>query len=87
MSPGFRHISKTACYFLYEYKKVEDVIEDESGRITVAMVADASDFRSGHAVWEVKSTAHGSRIIHHARLEPDISLPSWIGASIVKNSL
>ena len=66
---------------------MEDVIEGKDGRITVAMVADSSDFRSGHAVWEVKSTAHGSRVIHHARLEPDISLPAWMGAAIVKNSL
>ena len=80
-------IQNCLLFFCMGIKKVEDVTEDNNGRITVAMVADSSDFRSGHAVWEVKNIAHGSRIIHQARLEPDIALPSWMGAAIVKKSL
>ena len=80
-------IENCVFFFCMNIKKVEDVTEDKNGRITVAMVADSSDFRSGHAVWEVKSIARGSRVIHQARLEPDIALPSWMGATIVKKSL
>lgn len=80
-------IENCVLFFCMDIKKVEDVIEDKNGRITASVVADSSDFRSGHAVWEVKSTAHGSRVIHTASLEPDISIPAWMGASIVKSSL
>ena len=80
-------IENCVLFFCMDIKKVEDVIADKNGRITASVVADSSDFRSGQAVWEVKSTAHGSRVIHTARLEPDISIPSWMGASIVKSSL
>jgi hypothetical protein len=80
-------IENCVLFFCMDIRKVEDVIEDKNGRITASVVADSSDFRSGHAVWEVKRTAHGSRVIHTARLEPDISVPSWMGASIVKSSL
>ena len=80
-------IRNCVLFFCIGIKKVEDVTEDKTGRITVAMVADSSDFRSGHAVWEVKSREQGSRVIHQARLEPDIALPSWMGTAIVKKSL
>jgi len=80
-------IENCMLFFCMDIKKVEDVTEDKNGRIMTSVVADLSDFRSGHAVWEVKSTAQGSRVIHTARLEPDISIPSWMGSAIVKNSL
>ena len=80
-------IENCVLFFCMDIKKVEDVTEDTNGRITASVVAESSDFRSGNAVWEVKSTAHGSRVIHTASLEPDVGLPAWMGASIVKNSL
>jgi carbon monoxide dehydrogenase subunit G len=80
-------IENCVLFFCMDIKKVEDVTEDKNGRIMASVVADSSDFRSGHATWEVKSTARGSRVIHTARLQPDISVPSWMGAAIVKSSL
>ncbi len=66
---------------------VEDITEDAQGRILVAMVPDASSFRSGQASWEVESTGSGSRVIHRARLEPNFWLPPWIGTAILKGTL
>ena len=74
-------------FFCMELEKVEDITEDRNGRIIVNMIPDSSNFRSGQASWEVQSTRNGSRVIHYAQLEPDIWLPSWIGASIVKDTL
>jgi Polyketide cyclase / dehydrase and lipid transport len=68
-------------------QRVEDITEDAQGRILVAMVPDASSFRSGQASWEVESTGSGSRVIHRARLEPDFWLPPWIGTAILKGTL
>lgn len=78
---------KCVLFFCMNLQKVEDISEDRDGRIIVAMVPDASSFRSGHASWEVQSTDGGSRVIHHARLEPDLQLPAWLGPSIIKKTL
>ena len=77
------------CVFIFcmDLQKVEDIAEDDDGRIIVAMVPDASNFRSGLSSWEVQSNGNGSRVIHYARLEPDIHLPAWMGTSIMKNTL
>jgi hypothetical protein len=50
-------------------------------------VPAASSFRSGHASWELRATGETTRVIHHAKLEPDIGIPAWIGNTIVKDTL
>ena len=74
-------------FFCMDIQKVEDVTEDHQGRILVAMVPGSSNFRSGHASWEVRSTGNRSRVIHHAKLEPDLWIPPWMGTAILKNTL
>jgi hypothetical protein len=74
-------------FFCMNIQKVEDVTEDNQGRILVAMVPGSSNFRSGHASWEVRSTGNRSRVIHHAKLEPDLWIPPWMGTAILKNTL
>ena len=74
-------------FFCLTVQRVEDIIEDVHGRILLTLVPDASSFRSGQASWEVKSTGSGSRVIHHATLEPDFWLPPWIGTTILKATL
>ncbi|MGB7933766.1 MAG: SRPBCC family protein [Gammaproteobacteria bacterium] len=74
-------------FFCMDIQKVEDVTEDDQGRILVAMVPGSSNFRSGHASWEVRSTGNRSRVIHYAKLEPDLWIPPWIGTAILKNTL
>lgn len=78
---------KCVLFFCVDLQKVEDISEDRDGRIIVAMVPDASSFRSGKASWEVQSIGNGSRVIHHAKLEPDIGLPAWMAGAIMKNTL
>jgi hypothetical protein len=73
--------------FCMTVQRVEDVTEDAQGRILVAMVPEASSFRSGRASWEVKGAGSGSRVIHRAMLEPDFWLPPWIGTAILKATL
>ena len=74
-------------FFCMTVQRVEDITEDAQGRILVALVPDASSFRSGQASWEVTSTESGSRVIHRARLEPDFWLPPWIGTAILKATM
>ena len=74
-------------FFCLTVQRVEDITEDVQGRILVALVPDASSFRSGQASWEVKSTGSGSRVIHRATLDPDFWLPPWIGTAILKATL
>ena len=74
-------------FFCMTVQRVEDITEDAQDRILVAMVPNASSFRSGQASWEVKSTGPGSRVIHRATLEPDFWLPPWIGTAILKATL
>jgi hypothetical protein len=77
------------CVLLYcvELQKVEDIAEDEQGRIRVVMVPDASSFRSGIALWDIQREGSGSRVVLHAQLVPDLQLPAWLGAGLVKNAL
>ena len=74
-------------FFCVEIRKVEDVSEDEHGRIMATIVPGSSSFRSGRASWEIRSTGSGSRVIHQAKLEPDLWLPRWIGAAILKDAI
>jgi len=74
-------------FFCMEMQKVEDITEDQQGRILVEMVPGSSSFHSGQASWEVQSTKHGSRVIHSAKMVPDVWLPSWMGAAMVKDAL
>jgi hypothetical protein len=74
-------------FFCMTVQRVEDITEDAQGRILVALVPDASSFRSGQASWEVTSTGSGSRVIHRATLEPDFWLPPWIGTAMLKATM
>ncbi len=74
-------------FFCRRLQKVEDITEDEQGRIKVVIVPGSSNFRSGQASWEVRSTRSGSRVIHRATLEPDLWIPPWMGTAILKNAL
>ena len=74
-------------FFCMTVQRVEDITEDRQGRILVALVPDASSFRSGQASWEVTSIGSGSRVIHRATLEPDFWVPPWIGTAILKVTL
>ena len=74
-------------FFCMDLQKVEDVTEDDQGRILVAMVPGSSSFRSGHASWEIRDTGNRSRVIHYAKLEPDLWIPPWMGTAILKNTL
>lgn len=74
-------------FFCLTVQRVEDITEDVHGRILVALVPDASSFRSGQASWEVKRIGSGSRVIHRATLEPEFWVPPWIGTAILKATL
>ena len=74
-------------FFCMTVQRVEDITEDAQGRILLALVPDASSFRSGQASWEVNSIGSGSRVIHRATLEPDFWVPRWIGTAILEATM
>ena len=74
-------------FFCMNIQKVEDVTEDDQGRILVAMVPDSSSFHSGLASWEIRDTGNTTHVIHHAKLEPDILIPPLMGTAVIKNTL
>jgi len=74
-------------FFCMKLQKVEDVTEDAGGRILTVIDPGASNFRAGSASWEIQDLGERSRVIHHARLEPDLWLPPWIGTAILKDTI
>jgi uncharacterized membrane protein len=80
-------IKNCVLFFCLSLKKVEDVTEDQQGRILVTIVPGSSSFRSGQASWEIRSLGDTSLVIHCATLEPDLWIPPWIGTAIVKDAL
>jgi hypothetical protein len=81
------HMKNCVLFFCLSLQKVEDVTEDERGRILVTIVPDSSSFRSGQASWEIRNLGGKSLVIHCATLEPDLWLPPWIGTAILKDTL
>jgi hypothetical protein len=80
-------IENCILFFCKILQKVEDVTEDDHGRILVSLVPNSSNFRSGEATWELQDSGDSTRVIHHARLEPDLWIPPWIGTAILKDTL
>ena len=74
-------------FFCTQLQKVEDVSEDADGRIITIIDPATSNFRAGTASWEIQDLGGHSRVIHHARLEPDLWIPPWIGTAILKDAL
>ena len=81
------HLEKCVLFFCRDIRKVEDITEDEQGRIMATIVPASSSFSSGKASWEIRSTAQGSRVIHQAKLQPDLWLPPWMGTVILKEAI
>jgi hypothetical protein len=80
-------IRKCILFFCLNVQKVESVTQDERGRILTVIDPAASSFRSGEASWEVHGLGNRSRVVHHARLEPDLWIPPWMGIAILKDAL
>jgi carbon monoxide dehydrogenase subunit G len=80
-------IHNCVMFFCKDMKKVEDVREDEQGRILVAIVPQASSFLSGHASWEIRHNGTGTVVLHHSRIEPDIAVPPLLGTAVMKSTL
>ena len=51
-----------------ELQKVEDVTEDDHGRILLSVVPNSSNFRSAEASWELQDSGGSTLVIHHARV-------------------
>lgn len=83
----FTNIENCVLFFCVDIRKVEDITEDEHGLIMATIVPESSSFRSGTASWEIRSTPNGSRVIHQAKLEPDLRLPRWMGTAILKDAI
>jgi len=81
------HMKNCVLFFCLSLQKVEDVTEDERGRIMVTIVPGSSSFRSGQASWEIRNLGGKSLVIHYATLEPDLWLPPWMGTAILKGAL
>lgn len=73
--------------FCMNVQKVEHVSEDAQGRIITVIDPARSNFRSGHGYWEVRRIGSRTRVVHHARLEPDLWIPPWMGTAILKDTL
>jgi hypothetical protein len=74
-------------FFCRDLRIVEDVVEDEQGRILRSVVPEASSFRSGQASWQLVGAGDTTRIVHHAQLEPDFWIPAWVGRVMVIDTL
>jgi hypothetical protein len=74
-------------FFCRNLQIVEDVVEDEQGRIVRSVVPESSSFRSGQASWQLVGAGDTTRVVHHAQLQPDFWIPAWLGRVTVVDTL
>jgi len=73
--------------FCREVTRVEEVNELDSGLIQTRIIPEKSDFLSGEATWQVKSTGHTTRLTYQASLEPDFFIPPILGPQMVIDNM
>ena len=80
-------INDCIAFFCMTIDRVEDVRKLKYGGLQASIVADLSNFKSGHAEWKILASQGHARVIYHARMEPDFFIPPLIGSYFLKQKL
>ena len=62
---------------------VGDIVEPSYGNINVETISELSNFKSGSAVWEIRSHGERTWVLHKSSLKPDFFMPSVIGNKLM----
>ena len=74
-------------FFCVKIERVEDVHELEHGGLQTTIVPTLSNFKYGHAEWEIMDQEGLTQVIYQAQLEPGFFIPPLIGSYLVKQKL
>ena len=73
--------------FCTEIERVDDVRVLVSGDMRAEIVPESSQFKSGFALWQIRTMGDYTRLTYLAEMEPDFFIPPIIGISIVKDKI
>jgi len=76
-----------ASVFCREVERVDAVRTLASGDLQADIVPELSEFRSGQAIWKIKSMSDRSHLVYEATLEPDFYIPPIVGVPAIRSSL
>lgn len=80
-------IADCIAFFCTKIDRVEDVRELEYGGLQATIVPSLSNFRSGHAEWNILGMEERAQVVYQAQMEPDFFIPPLIGSYFVKQKL
>jgi len=80
-------ISECIGVFCMNIDRVEDVRKLENGDLQATIVPPLSNFKYGHARWEIADLKDRTQVIYQAQMEPDFFIPPLIGSYFVKKKL
>ena len=73
--------------FCFKIDWVGDIVEPRDGYLKVNTIPELSSFKSGAAVWELRSQGERTWVLHESRLKPDFFMPPVIGDRIMKKQM
>lgn len=74
-------------FFCKTMVRVERVIEMPPGLLSMKILPQLSDFKSGWAEWSLQPTRSGTHILYRASIEPRFEIPALVGPWLIKGAL
>ncbi|MGB5425413.1 MAG: SRPBCC family protein [Gammaproteobacteria bacterium] len=73
--------------FCFKIDWVGDIEEPRDGYLKVKTIPELSSFKSGSAVWELRSQGERTWVLHESILKPDFFMPPVIGNHIMRKQM
>jgi len=73
--------------FCFKIYWAGDIVESRHGHLNVSTIPELSSFKSGSAVWELRSQGERTWVLHESILKPDFFMPPVIGNHIMKKQM
>jgi len=73
--------------FCFKIDWVGDIEEPKDGYLKVKTIPELSSFKSGSAVWELRSQGERTWVLHESILKPDFFMPPVIGNHIMRKQM
>lgn len=67
--------------------RVERVVEMPPGLLSMQVLPEHSDFKSGWAEWLLQPTSSGTHIVYRATIEPGFEIPAVVGPWLMRGAL
>lgn len=73
--------------FCFKIAWVGDIVETKDRYLKVKTIPELSSFRSGSAIWELRSQGERTWVLHESSMKPDFFIPPVIGDHIMKKQM